>query len=550
MHNLLKRAALALSLPLMLCAEGEACTSFLVGRNASADGSAFITYNQDDYGMYGRLHYLPAADHAPGAMRRIINGDTNHFMGEIPEARHTYAVMGYMNEHQLAITESTFGGRPELADSTGILDYVSLMTIALQRAKTAREAIGVMTSLVDKYGYASEGESFSIADKKEVWILEMIGKGPSEKGCVWVAVRIPDDCISCHANQSRIHRFDLKDKANVLYAKDVISFARKRGYFKGRDADFSFADAYAPADFSAIRYCEARVWSFFNRFVDGMDTYLNYVDGRHIGQAAPMPLYFKPKHKLAITDVMDAMRDHFEGTPFDVTKDVGAGPYTAPYRPTPLAWEYKGKKYFNERPISTQQTAGSYVIQIRPSLPDEVGGIVWYGNDDPNMAAYTPVYCSALGAPSCYDTKDADAVTFSWQSAFWMENWVANMTYPRYSQLFPSVKDARDGLEQTYLKRQADVERQAQNLLSQDRSRAVAYLTDYSKRCADEMMKRWTNLGQYLIVKYNDQAVKPEKDGKFLRTPDGLGEAPARPGFNDAYKEVIIKETGDRYLQP
>lgn len=543
--------AVAASVALFLApTEAQACTSFLVGKNASADGSAFITYNQDDYGMFGRLHYLPAAQHAKGEMRKIYDGDTNHYHGEIAEAPYTYAVMGYINEHQVGITETTFGGRSELEDPKGIIDYVSLMTIALQRSKTAREAIRVMTSLVQEYGYASEGESFSIADPNEVWILEMIGKGPKEKGAVWVAIRIPDDCIACHANQSRIHQFNMKDKKNVMYAKDVISFARKKGYFTGKDADFSFADAYAPADFSAIRFCETRVWSFYNKWVNGMDQYLDYVDGKHIGQAKPMPLYFKPKQKLSLQDVMSSMRDHYEGTPFDITKDVGAGPYEAPYRPTPLVWEHKGKKYFNERPISTQQTAGTYVIQLRASLPNAIGGVLWYGNDDPNMVAYTPVYCCASKAPECYDPKDASDVKFSWNSAFWVENWVSNMTYPRYSQLFPSVKAAREELESKYASQQAEIEAQAKTLLSQDPARAKAYLTDYSAQCAKQMMNRWKQLGEYLIVKFNDQSIKPEKDGKYEMTPDGLGKAVERPGFNENYREVITKETGDKYLIP
>lgn len=543
--------AVAASVALFLApTEAQACTSFLVGKNASADGSAFITYNQDDYGMFGRLHYLPAAQHAKGEMRKIYDGDTNHYHGEIAEAPYTYAVMGYINEHQVGITETTFGGRSELEDPKGIIDYVSLMTIALQRSKTAREAIRVTTSLVQEYGYASEGESFSIADPNEVWILEMIGKGPKEKGAVWVAIRIPDDCIACHANQSRIHQFNMKDKKNVMYAKDVISFARKKGYFTGKDADFSFADAYAPADFSAIRFCETRVWSFYNKWVNGMDQYLDYVDGKHIGQAKPMPLYFKPKQKLSLQDVMNSMRDHYEGTPFDITKDVGAGPYEAPYRPTPLVWEHKGKKYFNERPISTQQTAGTYVIQLRASLPNAIGGVLWYGNDDPNMVAYTPVYCCASKAPECYDPKDASDVKFSWNSAFWVENWVSNMTYPRYSQLFPSVKAAREELESKYASQQAEIEAQAKTLLSQDPARAKAYLTDYSAQCAKQMMNRWKQLGEYLIVKFNDQSIKPEKDGKYEMTPDGLGKAVERPGFNENYREVITKETGDKYLIP
>ncbi|MBQ5371072.1 MAG: C69 family dipeptidase, partial [Bacteroidaceae bacterium] len=318
----------------------DACTSFLVGKKASADGSAFITYNADSYGMFGRLKYYPAAKHPKGIMRRIVDGDTNHYLCDIPEAPETYAVMGQINEYQLAITETTFGGREELDGAGEGIDYVSLMTLGLQRAKTAREAIKVMTELVNKYGYASSGESFSIADPNEVWMMEMIGKGKGREGAVWVAVRIPDDCIAAHANHSRIHKFNLKDKDNVMYAKDVITFARQKGYFTGKDADFSFSAAYAPADFGAIRYCDTRVWSFYNKWVEGMDKYLAYATGKEIGKHEPMPLYFKPKCKLSLADVMESNRDHYEGTPFDVTKDAGAGAYCMPYRPSPLTWKH------------------------------------------------------------------------------------------------------------------------------------------------------------------------------------------------------------------
>ena len=530
--------------------DAVACTSFLVGKAASTDGSAFITYNADDYGAFGRLIFYPAAHHAPGTMRRIVDGDTNHYLGEIPEAAETYAVMGNINQYQVAITETTFGGRAELVDTAGTIDYVSLMAIALQRSKTAREAIHVMTSLVQQYGYASSGESFSIADPDEVWIMEMIGKGSGERGAVWVAVRIPDDCISAHANQSRIQQFALDDKENVLYAPDVITFARKKGYFSGEDKDFSFSKAYAPADFSAIRFCETRVWSFFNKWVKGMDKYLDYADGKHIGTAAPMPLYVKPDRKLSVHDLMVSNRDHYEGTPFDITHDAGAGPYEAPYRPTPLTWEYKGKTYFNERPISTQQTAFTVIAQVRSNLPDEIGGVLWFGNDDPNMVAYTPVYCSAQEAPQCYNEPTADGVTFSWKSAFWLCNWVANMVYPRYSQIFPSLEAVRDSLEADFLARQPEVEATALGLYRQQPELARKWLTDYSNSAAQLMMSQWQKLGEYLIVKYNDQVIKPEKNGRFTLTPDGLGTPPERPGFTDEYKEVIVNETGDKYLVP
>ncbi len=528
----------------------QACTNFLVGKKASADGSTFITYNADSYGMFGRLVYYPAARHAPGTMRQIIDGDTNEHHGEIAEAPVTYSVMGNINEHQVAITETTFGGREELVDTAGIIDYVSLMAIALQRSKTAREAIGVMTSLVQEYGYASSGESFSIADPNEVWILEMIGKGSGRRGTVWVAVRIPDDCIAVHANQSRIHKFDLKDKKNVLYSKDVISFARERGYFKGKDADFSFADAYAPADFGSQRYCDARAWSFFNKWVDGMDRYLDFVDGKHIGTSEVMPLYFKPNRPVTLKELMMSNRDHYEGTPFDITHDAGAGIYESPYRPTPLSFEVDGKQYFNERPISTQQSAFTVVAQLRDNLPNAIGGILWFGNDDPNMIAYTPVYCCADRVPPCYDKIAANDVTFSWDNAFWVCNWVANMTYPRYSQLFPSVEAVRDRLEDGYIARQADIEKQALALYETSPAEARKFLTDYTVETAQNMLGEWKKLGEYLIVKYNDQAVKKEKDGKFLLTPDGLAVPPERPGYPEQYRRTLIRETGDRYLVP
>ena len=528
----------------------DACTSFLVGKKASADGSAFITYNADSYGMFGRLKYYPAAKHPKGIMRRIVDGDTNHYLCDIPEAPETYAVMGQINEYQLAITETTFGGREELDGAGEGIDYVSLMTLGLQRAKTAREAIKVMTELVNKYGYASSGESFSIADPNEVWMMEMIGKGKGREGAVWVAVRIPDDCIAAHANHSRIHKFNLKDKDNVMYAKDVITFARQKGYFTGKDADFSFSAAYAPADFGAIRYCDTRVWSFYNKWVEGMDKYLAYATGKEVGKHEPMPLYFKPKCKLSLADVMESNRDHYEGTPFDVTKDAGAGAYCMPYRPSPLTWKHEGKTYFNERPISTQQTAFTVVAQVRDYLPNAIGGVLWYANDDPNMAAYTPVYCANNAVPECYNVAEANDVTFSIKSAFWVCNWVANMTYPRYSQMFPSLKAVRDRLETTYFDRAKQIEGAAGKLFEHNPADAVKYLTAYSQQCSEEMMSAWLKLAEYQIVKFNDMVVKPEKDGKFELTPDGIAVPPVRPGFDESQKATIVRETGDKYLLP
>lgn len=542
---------LCLAIVCALCAPSEACTSFLIGKKASTCGSTFITYNADSYGMFGKLVYYPAAKHPKGSLRKIYDGDTNKYLCDIPEAEETYAVMGQINEFQLAITETTFGGRPELDGAGQGIDYVSLMTLGLQRAKTAREAIQVMTKLVEKYGYASSGESFSIADPNEIWIMEMIGKGTGKEGAVWVAVRIPDDCIAAHANHSRIHQFNLKDKNNVLYSKDVIKFARERGYFNGKDEEFSFSKAYAPADFSAIRFCETRVWSFYNKWVEGMEKYLDYADGFHINESEPMPLYFKPKQKLSLHDVMQSNRDHYEGTPFDVTKDAGAGPYEMPYRPTPLTWEHNGKKYFNERPISTQQSAFTVVAQVRGDKPNAVGGILWYGNDDPNMIAYTPVYCGANQVPECYTGNDADGVTFSWNSAFWVCNWVANMTYPRYSQLYPSLEKTRNQLEKSFLSQQENIEKKAIQIYNEDPEKATKFLTQYSSMCAKKMMKEWKSLGEYMIVKFNDMTIKPEnQNGEFTRTPDGLGSTPKRPGFNDQYKEIIVKTTGNKFIIP
>lgn len=540
------------ALLLLLGLPSHACTSFLVGKKASTDGSVFISYNADDYGMYGHLVYLPHARHEAGAMRRIVDGDTHHYLGSIPEVRETYAVNGYINEHQLSIMETTFGGRAELVDTTGIIDYVSLMRLGLQRARTAREAIKVMTDLVAQYGYASEGESFSIADPNEIWVMEMIGKGAGNKGAVWVAVRIPDDAISCHANQSRIRGFKQYAKGDVLYAKDVISFARQKGYFSGRDADFSFADAYAPADFSAIRYCETRVWSFFNRFVSGMERYLDYVDGRHIGQSEPIPLYFKPTRQLSLTDLYAAMRDHYEGTPFDVRKDVGMGPGEMPYRPTPLEFTYQGKRYFNERPISTQQTADTYIAQLRSWLPAVVGGRLWYGNDDPNMISYVPIYCGNTRVPECFDAPGADGATFSWQSAFWVCNWVSNMTYPRYNQLFPTVEATRNRLDSTFIARSREAEAQALSLCQAGNTAAAQkLLNDLSCDCAATMLKEWRALGEHLIVRFNDMAVKPlTPDGRFKYTADGLPVRVERPGYPESYKKIIVEQTGEHYLIP
>ncbi len=530
----------------LMAIKAYACTNLIVGKGASADGSVMITYSADDYGSYGYLHFYPAAHHAKGEMRALYDYETNNYLGEIPEAEYTYNVIGQINEHQLAIMETTFGGREELVDTTGLLDYGSLMYLTLQRARTAREAIDVWTTLVDTYGYASEGESITLADPNEVWVLEIIGKGPGRKGAVWVARRLPDDCITGHANQARITTFPLKDKKTCLYSKDVISFAREKGFFTGKDKDFSFRDAYAPNDFGARRICEARVWSFFNRCASGMEKYISYIQGIE-EVTEEMPWCIRPDKPVTLNQVKQAMRDHFEGTPLDMTSDIGAGPWEAPYRPTPLYFEVDGKRYFNERPISTQQTAVTYLAQLRSWLPDHIGGVLWVGFDDANMVAYTPVYCCATMCPEPYAEKTADPFTFSLKSAYWMANALSNFVYPRYSQLFPELQAVRDKLDSEFESLQTKVDNEAKNM---QREQAIQHLTAYTTRSASLMMDRWRQLFERLIVKYNDMAIKPEADGKYKKTAGGEHVPLIRTGYPNRYRKAIVDATGDRYLAP
>ena len=538
-------------LSLIFCAgvfQAYACTNFIVGKKASADGSVICSYNADDYGMFMGLCHYPAGKHAKGEMRQIYDWDTNEYHGQIPEAEETYNVIGNINEYQVTIGETTFGGREEMVDSTGLIDYGSLIYIALQRSKTARQAISVMTTLAEKYGYNSEGETFTICDPDEAWIMEMMGKGPGSKGVVWVAVRIPDDAICAHANQSRIRTFDQNDKKNVLFSKDCIKYARRMGWFSGKDKDFSFCDTYAYPDFSGRRFCEARVWSFFNHFAD-MSRYVPYAEGK-VKDAEPMPLWITPGRKVSVQDVQKCMRDHYEGTPFALDNDMGQGVWEMPYRPTPLMFKVDGKQCFNERPTSTQQSAFSYVSQMRSWLPRQVGGVLWFGNDDGNMIAYTPVYCGNTIQPECYNTPGADAVTFSDKNAYWVCNWVSNMVYPRYSMMFPSLEEVRDSLEKSYFEKQSEVERHAVELCNKNSQKAIEYLTGYSNNTAQQMLARWKQLATFLIVKYNDMAVKPTNAGKFLRTKTGLGAKVARPGFPEKVARELIKQTGDKYLVP
>ncbi len=523
-----------------------ACTNLIVGKNASADGSTIVSYSADSYGLFGELYHYPAATYPKGTMLKVYEWDTGKYLGEIEQARQTYNVVGNMNEYQVTIGETTFGGRPELVDPTGIIDYGSLIYITLQRSRTAREAVKVMTELVQQYGYYSSGESFTVADPTEVWILEMIGKGPGVRGAVWVAVRVPDDCISAHANQSRIHRFDLNDKENCLYSYDVISFAREKGYFNGLNKDFSFADAYSPLDFGLRRFCEARVWSYFNRFTDYGDEYLPYIKGE---TNEPMPLYVRPNRKLSVQDVKDMMRDHYEGTPLDLSNDFGAGPYKSPYRLSPLNFNVDGKEYFNERPISTQQSGFVFVAQMRADKPDPIGGVLWFGADDANMTVFTPVYCCATKAPVCYTRVDgADYITFSWNSSFWIYNWVANMVYPRYNLMIEDVRAVQQEAESTFNAAQAGIEDMAAKLLEKDKNAAVEFLTNYTNMTAQSTLDAWKQLGTFLIVKYNDGVVKRVKDGRFERNSIGQPAPVLRPGYPKEFLEEYVKQTGERYL--
>ena len=536
--------SLVLSAAMLFASSGAfACYNLIVGKKASVDGSVMVSYNADDYGMFGHLCHYPAGTHPKGTMRQIYDWDSGVYHGEIEEAPVTYNVIGNINEFQLSIGETTYGGREEMVDSTGILDYGSLIYVTLQRAKTAREAISVMTSLVEKYGYNSEGETFSICDPNEAWIMEMQGTGAGSKGVVWVAMRIPDDAICAHANQSRIGKFNMKDKKNVLYSKNVISYARKMGWFNGKDSDFSWKNTYAFPDFSGRRFCDARVWSFFNHYADDFDRYLPWALGKD-KDAEDMPLWIVPNRKLSVADVENGMRDHYEGTALALdTTSIGGGIYEMPYRPTPLTFTVDGKQYFNERPISTQQTAFTFVSQLRSWLPREIGGVLWFGNDDANMVAYTPVYCGNTVQPACYNTKGADAVTFSSDNAFWLCNMVSNMVYPRYSQLFPELKAVRDSLETSYFANQTSIEKQAADLYQTDKAAALKLLNNYSNTKADEMLASWKHLATRIIVKYNDMAVKKEKDGKLLQSV-------TRPGYPASFGRKLVKETGDWYAVP
>ena len=540
-------------------APNMACTNFLVTPGASVNGSSMITYAADSHVLYGELYYRPAADYAPGTMCDVIEWDSNKFLTRIPQVSHTYSVVGNMNEHQVAIGETTYGGRHELRDTTGLIDYGSLMYIALQRARTAREAIQIMGDLVAKYGYYSEGESFSVSDPNEVWIFEMIGKGTEmvteggktynrHKGAVWVAVRIPDGYVCGHANQARIRQFPLDDPENCLYAPDVISFAREMGYYSGTDEEFSFSDTYAPVDFSGARFCEVRVWSFFKEVNDDMYQYFDYVKGEELDNR--MPLYIKPNRKLSSRDMMNFMRDHLEGTELDMRKDAGAGPFELPYRWRPLTWEYNGKTYINERATATQQTGFSFVAESRPMKPDWLGGIFWFGVDDAAATTYVPMYCGMTRVPEAYAVGNGDLLTYSETSAFWTFSFVSNFSYLRYNIMMPDVRKVQSELEQKFETEIPAIDAAAQVLNESDPDMAREFITNYSVSSGTYTVKRYKELGEYLLVKYIDGNIKKEENGQFLRNEYGYPVMPDQPGYPEKWKAIVVKDTGKKLRAP
>ena len=511
-----------------------AFTSLIAGKKATADGSVIITYAADSHTLYGELYHQPAADHAPGSMRTVTEWDTGKILGQIPEVAHTYRTLGNMNEHGLTIAESTWGGREELAGS-GLIDYGSLIYITLQRARTAREALKVMTELVEKYGYASSGESFSIADADEAWIMELIGKGKDDKGAVWVARRVPDDCISGHANHARIHTFPLDDP-ETLYSPDVISFARSKGYFNGKDKDFSFSRAYAVTDGGALRGCDGRVWSFYNRHSQGAQPYLDWILK---GEGAPLPLWVKPEKPVTVRDMQAMMRDHFEGTPLDMTTDIGAGPYAVPYRWRPLTYQVDSVEYTHERAIATQQTGFSFVSQMNSARPRAMKGILWFGVDDANTCVYVPVFNGGTAVPHEFAVGNGDLYNLSWESAFWINNYVANQAYYRYSQMIPDIRRVQNAIEDTFEAEMPDLEKEIAAMNAGD---AASRLNDYTASRTTDYTRRYKALGDYLFVKYMDGNVKREKNGEFERTPEGMPEYPMFPGYDERYYRSIAKD--------
>jgi len=566
-----------LSLNVIAWADANACTNYLVTRGASADGSTMVSYAADSHIRYGELYFKPRGIWPAGTMITLYDRGINKPLGQIPQAPETYQVIGFMNEYQVAIGETTFGGIEELMDSTAIVDYGSLMFLALQRAKTAREAIKVMVELVDQYGYASSGESFSIGDPNEVWILEMIAKKTNlkydkktkqnvniDKGAVWVAIRIPDGYISAHANQARIQQFPLENlkssissknlnlifnpEVETVYSHDVISYARNHGYFNGSDSEFSFSDVYNPITFDGARFCDARVWAFFNHASDGMDKYWDYAKGENLKNR--MPLYIKPNRKLSPRDLMNFKRDHLEGTELDMSKDAGAGPHGLPYRWRPLTWKVDGVTYFHERVTATQQTGFSFIAQMRNWLPNPIGGIFWFGVDDAASTVYVPIYCGISRVPESYSEGNGDMLTYSPTSAFWVFNRVAHFAYLRYDLIMKDVKKLQDELESKFEAYTPAIDAAALKLWENNSNLAIEFLTDYSVNTANSTVQKWSELSNWLLVKYIDGNVKKETDGQFLRNPWGYPVSPSQPGYREEWLKTILKETGDKFKEP
>ncbi len=544
----------------------EGCTNYLVTKAASVDGSTMITYAADAHVIYGELYFWPAKDHEEGSMLDIYEWDTGKYLGEISQVSHTYSVVGNMNEHQLAIGETTYGGRDTLRDPKGIIDYGSLIYITLQRAKNAREAIKTIAELTSEYGYYSSGESLSISDPDEAWIMELIGKGEGNTGIVWVARMIPDGYVSGHANQARIRTFPLeKERSSItsdnleeifnpevttVYASDVIDVARKYGWFEGKDEDFSFSDVYAPVDFSGARFCEMRVWSFFEKVNDDMDQYFEYASGHDLENR--MPLWIKPNRKLSNLDMMNFMRDHLEGTPLDMRKDVGAGPFELPYRWRPLTWSVEGddKTYCNERATATQQTGFSFVAESRSWLPDPVGGILWFGVDDAAATVYVPMYCGMTRVPESYAVGNGDLLTYSPTSAFWTFSFVSNFSYLRYNYMMEDVRELQHKLETKFVNQVHAIDKTALTLMETDEESAIEFITDYSVDAGNSTVKAWKELGEFLLVKYIDGNIKKEENGIFKRNPYGNPASPDQPGYPDSWKKRIIEDTGEKLLIP
>ena len=568
----------------LIATDSKACTNVLVTKGASTDGSNLISYAADSHQLYGELYYLPAGIWKEGEMRKIYEWDSGKYLGDIPQVTRTYKRVGNMNEHQLIIAETTYGGRPELEDPKGIMDYGSLIYVALERTRTAREAIKVIVDLANTYGYYSSGESFSIADTEEVWVMDLIGKGPDNKGIVWVARRVPDGYICAHANQARISTFPLNDPENCMYAPDVISFAREKGYFNGEDKDFSFCDAYAPLDFSGMRGCEARAWAAFNILCDGKFTfedengniitkdaydYIEYAMGWDTSKR--FPLFVKPSRKISMKNVADVMRDHYEGTPMDMTQDIGAGGNALPYRWRPMGFEHDGKKYVNERAIATQQTGFWFVGQSRGWLPDVIGGVLWFGCDDAATSYLTPIYTNTEDVPESFREGNGNMITYSPTSAFWMTNRVANACYKAYNIMFPTVDAEIDAWENSMVEAVAAADQEALKLyeaasakpgkqISRSSSKKVAdpftavkaYLTDFSVSNAQKIFDKWVALEQHLLVKFIDGNVKAQnEDGSFVTNEhtDCIPDKISQPGYTEKWKEAVAKDHGDVVIE-